>query len=836
MRTIFTITFRTLKQNKKKTFLTILTVALSVAMTFSILCGMWSMLSFLQTKEKIFGGDFEYRMECLSQQQAQELVAAENVKSVSLLRFVGNSFYGERSNRTLLSVAGINQAFVNRFYLEQYLQSGRFPTNENEIVISQSFIEKNGLALSVGDTITLSLGKRVWDEIDTELYGLVNYMEERENFHPEVEKTFLITGFLSDIDGSKIAGNFNAFTGIGSEADDLSAYVTCHDISKSIYHEAEKNATDFGGQNLSFHTELLLFYGVTAGRGTVKILLAVFVLLFLLLSASAAMIRNILSISLQERIKQLGMLSSIGATKNQKQASVYFESLLLGIIGIPLGLLLGLGLTVIALAAIRSAFQMVFSFEAVRLALKIHGNILLLCVLSGAASLIAASGAPGRAAGRVTVMETLRQTNIYHLEGKKMRHGKIMSLLFGIYGTLATKNIRRNPKRFRAITGSVFLAVVIGLSLYSLADFMTYQTSLDMRSDGSCYTDVEASVTYKDLPVAIKTLADQNISADVSWHLPRYMAAEFEPEQINPTMAGYFISGKTAELYVVGLDEEHFWELCEENGFDTTPYETANNHGILLNSATGNFGRYAGRIITGQPFQITSGTSIEFNNKDGENRSIIVQDIINGDKAASSRYVRDRAVLIVPLTWYDNVLNYDTYIQMFITTLQHKEAAECLTDAGFFQTFDVAGATENTRQIYLILKFAVCIFAVLMTMIITLNVCNTMSNTIYMRRSEFAVLRSIGMNQKGLKKMLFLEAVLYGTKALLLALPVSFLIHCVMYHLISSGMTPFAFYVKAGAYGIAVAAVCLVVLSAMLFSIQNVAKVEIVKELKMEST
>ncbi len=297
---------------------------------------------------------------------------------------------------------------------------------------------------------------------------------------------------------------------------------------------------------------------------------------------------------------------------------------------------------------------------------------------------------------------------------------------------------------------------------------MTYQTSLDMRSDGSCYTDVEASVVYKDVPVAIKTLADQNISADVSWHLPRYMTAEFEPEQINPTMAGYFIGGKTAELYVVGLDEEHFWELCEENGLDTTPYKTANNHGILLNSATGSFGRYSGRIITGQPFQITSGTSIEFNNKDGENRSIIVQDIINGDKVASARYVRDRAVLIVPLTWYDHILNHDTYIQMSITTLQHKEAAECLTDAGFFQTFDVAGATENTRQIYLILKFSVCIFAVLITMIITLNVCNTMSNTIYMRRSEFAVLRSVGMNQTGLKKMLFLEAVLYGAKALLL--------------------------------------------------------------------
>lgn len=87
---------------------------------------------------------------------------------------------------------------------------------------------------------------------------------------------------------------------------------------------------------------------------------------------------------------------------------------------------------------------------------------------------------------------------------------------------------------------------------------MLYQTSLDMKEDGSCYTDVISTIQYKDIPTAIGALSDENITADVSYSFQRYMTAEFSQEQINPDMQGYFINGTKAEVYVVGLDEEHF--------------------------------------------------------------------------------------------------------------------------------------------------------------------------------------------------------------------------------------------------------------------------------------
>lgn len=835
MGTIVTLTLRTLKLNIKRTILTILTIVLSVGMMTAVLCGSWSVLRFMQEKEKTYAGDYEYIIENLSWQQAEELTQGINVSDVSLLHFSGSSFYGEPSTRSLLAIASINSSFIENFFLEQYLMDGRFPTAENEILLSQEFITDNTLSLSVGDTITLSVGTRVWDEINAELYGLVNYLGERESFHAAEEKTYTIVGVASDMGESKEASSFNAFTGMDAGGTELTAFVKSNQLSKAIYEDARENAASIGSEITEFHTTLLLYFGITGGKGTTKILCAVAAVILALMFACSAMISNVLSISLQERMKQLGILASVGATSRQKKASVKIEALFLGIIGIPLGLVFGLGLTFLVLEIVQALFQTVFTFGTVKLGFHAHWVIFLLGAISGIGALLFACKAPGQAAAKVSVVDTLKQSNVYHINHKRIRNGKIMSLFFGIYGALASKNVRRNPKRFRAITLSILLAVVLGLSLYSFSDFMLYQTSLDMKEDGSSYTDVEATIQYKDLPMVTKALSDANISADISHRLSRYMTASFGSDEINPEMSRYLINGEIAEIYVVGLDEDHFFKLCKENGLDYTPYFENPNHGILLNNATGNYGS-SGQLVIGSPFILENGYEFSFQGGNENLETVIVQDIVNGNSTnLQAQFVRDRAILIVPLSYFDKVLTYNTYIGISIDTAQHDEATDCLTNLGLFQVLDVARITENSRQIFMLLKLIICVFAILMTMIIGLNVCNTISNTINIRRNEFAVLRSVGMSPKGLTKTLLLEATLYGVKALAVALPVSLIIHYIMYSLISKGMTPFMFYISLGAYGIAIVAVIAIVVGAMLFSIHSIANVEIVKELKTGS-
>lgn len=834
MEMIFTLTLRTLKENKKRTILTLLTVILSVGMMTAVLCGSWSLLRFLQEKEKAYAGDYVYSIEVSSQEQAAKLLEYENVEDVSLLHFTGSSFLGEMSNKSLLAVAEINDAFIENFSLEQYLLEGRFPSNENEIVLTQEFLTDNDLTFSVGDTIQLSLGKRIWDEIDTELYGRVNYLGERESFQVDTEKTYTLVGIVSEMKNSKVASNFNAYSGVDNHGSDLTAYVTCTNITKSVYTEAEENARSVNGQVSQFHDDLLMYYGITQGNGALKMAAIVTAIVLLLMIACGAMISNVLSISLQERIKQLGILVSVGATKKQKRASVAIEAFLLGMIGIPFGVLFGLCLTVLVLLLMKHSFTTMFSFGMIELHLKCHWVIIVLDFIAGVFSLVLACKKPGKIASSVHVIDTLKQTNVYQITKKKSLHGKIMAVFFGIYGDLAGKNIYRNPKRFRAITVSIFLAVVLGLSLYSFSDFMLLQASANMKEDGSSYTDVFVSVPHKDLQNALRCIYNESTTADISYRICRYMSTDVNDAMINADMKGYFINDTLAEFYVVGMDEEHFRILCEENSLDYSAYEENSNCGILFNSAIGNYDSFSNRVIIGSPLVLENGTqlSLQIDGEKGEVKNVIVWDVIDHSNAyVKSQFVGNIPVLVFPISFFDWLIEDDTYMELAISTKQHEEVTKCLADEGFFQAYDVANATESSRQTFTLLKITVCIFAVLMTLIVGLNVCNTILNTIQMRKTEFAVLRSVGMTSGGLKKMLLLEAALYGIKSLVFALPISFVIHCAIYHILSAE-EPFLFYINWSSYVIAALTVAIIVVFAMLFSVHNISKMEIVKELK----
>ena len=72
---------------------------------------------------------------------------------------------------------------------------------------------------------------------------------------------------------------------------------------------------------------------------------------------SVALIYNAFAISVSERARHLGMLSSIGATKKQKRNSVFFEGAVIGTVSIPIGILAGLAGIGITFAFINTSLQ-----------------------------------------------------------------------------------------------------------------------------------------------------------------------------------------------------------------------------------------------------------------------------------------------------------------------------------------------------------------------------------------------------------------------------------------------------------------------------------------------
>ena len=124
------------------------------------------------------------------------------------------------------------------------------------------------------------------------------------------------------------------------------------------------------------------------------------------------------------------------------------------------------------------------------------------------------------------------------------------------------------------------------------------------------------------------------------------------------------------------------------------------------------------RVIAGSPFLIEPGTEIIPLGASEDALPIIVEEIVSDENAnIQSMFVRDRAVLIVPLSYFNWLIDDNAYVEMRIQTAQHKEAMDCLADRGFPQTVDIAAATNNSRQVYTIAKLVICLFSILMTLL-----------------------------------------------------------------------------------------------------------------------
>lgn len=183
------------------------------------------------------------------------------------------------------------------------------------------------------------------------------------------------------------------------------------------------------------------------------------------------------------------------------------------------------------------------------------------------------------------------------------------------------------------------------------------------------------------------------------------------------------------------------------------------------------------------------------------------------------------ASLIYPFAKLDaSVFDSEKQAQMFFRANDHKALTKALLELFEESEFkynayagDYAEERENSRMIVGVVNVFSYGFIILISLIAAANVFNTISTAIMLRRREFAMLKSIGMTEKGMRRMLSYECVIYGLRALLLGLPVSigvtFLIHRIVAQELERG-----FYMPWHSILIAVGSVFLVVFATMLYA------------------
>lgn len=170
----------------------------------------------------------------------------------------------------------------------------------------------------------------------------------------------------------------------------------------------------------------------------------------------------------------------------------------------------------------------------------------------------------------------------------------------------------------------------------------------------------------------------------------------------------------------------------------------------------------------------------------------------------------------------------------YILSKNHKVAAEELSE--YFQNnnsgyssaiashiYDIRATADSNRAVVWIVNIFSYGFIILITLIVVANVFNTVSTNIQLRRKEFAMLKSVGLTQKGFDRMMNYECLLYGVKGLVFGLPVSFVLCYLMYKSLQPAWNV-TFMIPWLSVGIVIISVFVIVFTSMLYSMKKIKK------------
>ena len=177
---------------------------------------------------------------------------------------------------------------------------------------------------------------------------------------------------------------------------------------------------------------------------------------------------NSFAISVMERKKEFGLLSSIGATKKQLSYTVFFEALIEGIIGIILGICgayIGIGTVIIIIN------NLIGDILVLKLNLVTNIVFIIIPVIFMILVIFISALVPSRRAAKVSPIEAIRQNDDIKINKKKIKTGKLVNKLFGIEGEIALKNIKRNKKKYRVTIVSLFISIVLFISFSSYMNY-----------------------------------------------------------------------------------------------------------------------------------------------------------------------------------------------------------------------------------------------------------------------------------------------------------------------------------------------------------------------------
>lgn len=848
------LTIRHLKENKGRTVVTTLGICVSVAMITAVFVAMASFLNLFGEIGLITSGKWDTEFKYLNQKQVQQIEKDSRISKTGLQYFDEDMSF-KLKNATSYK-KGVGDILVgDKAFFEMMLTGdcdGKVPTNDNEVAVEEDFLVQNGMkSAKVGDKITFTQGQR---QLPDESYVTGGYYDENEKFVPSgKEKEYTITCILHNNPATRYKGIWRGISEAERKTDRVCATVTLAKQDMNACKTIEAIQKEYKIESVYNNEDVLASYlSGNQGGFLYTMLPIVLVILILIVIASVMLIYNAFGMSLSERVRYLGMLASVGATKAQKRKSVYYEGAILGAVGIPVGILagiLGIGITLKLLGRkiISTGMIMGVSDRNMQMKTVVPFWAIIGIVLMSIFTIFISAFIPARKASKITPIDAIRQRQEIKVKPKKLKAPKYIKKIFGYEGELAYKNLKRNGRKARMITASIALSIVLFISCNYF-----------------CNMFVQASGYEKNIPYQVSTIVsykhmnELNDALDKMQGVDKYYIDVVDTsislgkesgivknngikdmKHYNSAYSSLFGGNKDVSTMIHYIGDSEFNKLCKDNGIDYKSFYGDNLKCVLLNNLShkNDSSKVFNASIVGQHIV--------------ENE----QYILNGDKAldievgglakyskssfACSLAIPNVVTMFIPYSQYVKVMSSDSSepdVTVCIETKEHEAVAENLekllseNDFGGTYVVDCVDSLQTMNTVIFVIQVFVYGFITLISLITVANIINTVSTNIALRRKEFAMLKSVGTTPKGFSKMISLESVFYALKAVVIGVPISVAVCIVINKMLDSTAIPYTFDFKL--YLIVIAVVFAVIGLTMLYSVRKLKDDNIIETLK----
>lgn len=876
-----TLTLKNLKLNRKRTIVTIVGIILATALLSALVTLVssfqYSMIEYQKQKD----GDFHVKFSNVKMSELSEFKNNRNIESTFETMGMGFAKLDgcKNEDKPYAYVMATDEAGFERGCFK--LIEGRMAKNEDEIVIPRHLKTNGRIDIKVGDEITLDVGKRY----DSNTEGVISencaYEHEAETLTDTVTKHYKVVGIMErpgyGMEDYSAAGyTFVTYSdelaaidnGTKSEASEADTTLTVYSrytqkalrnkdavtadiigVDEKLFEKANNSSVEMSSEesdrflkemenakyDIYMNGYLINYECVFPIDGSFKALFTVAaVVALIIILTSVYCIKNSFNISITEKIRQYGMLASVGATRRQIKSSVKTEAAMLGVIGIPVGTMSGILASLILVNVVNA-----LSAGWLNVALSFHTSLpaLILAVILSIATIYFSATGSARRAAKVTPLEAIRNTKEIKIKSAKLKTPAIIGRIWGIGGVISYKNIKRNNKKYRTTVTSIVICSVtfIVISYFMSVAFsmvgMSYaSTDYNIGINMSCKKDIDIEKLTK-LVSGIEGVDDYLVGAGYDFDVSK---PKYTKEYGEYCRQLYADSEDVSQMFLITvLDDKSYDKYASDAGI-----KNAAAGAILVNKCTfdvynENSSKYVKKEM--ELYKYKAGDTIECGYNVYDDASSDDNAVEGGTESSTednSGYVDEETINNgvrktvdvtiagvtdkVPIGYkgYSNTLlfmnqkgfeslwgdgkngneikpgyaSYSAYV-VAENADEYQDTFEKETEENpeysqiSFYVSNLDKQMRDEKSLFTLLGVFAYGLIVVIALIGITNIINTLSTGMELRSREFATLRSIGMTDKQFVGMVRLESVFISVKALVIGVPLGILISyllCVM--------------------------------------------------------